>query len=44
VREAAGDKVAIEMRGTPEQLAKALADLPAEFSDLAKADCATAKP
>lgn len=44
VREAAGDKVAIEMRGTPEQLAKALADLPAEFSDLARADCATAKP
>jgi hypothetical protein len=43
-REAAGDKSVVEMRGTAEQLSRALADLPAEFTGLPKADCATAKP
>ncbi|CAG0944668.1 MAG: hypothetical protein EFKGCFLK_00003 [Rhodocyclaceae bacterium] len=44
VREAAGDKSVVELRGTPEQLAKALAGLPAEFSDATRADCAPAAP
>jgi hypothetical protein len=44
VREAAGDKSVVEVRGTPQQLAKALAELPPEFSGLSGADCAAARP
>ena len=44
VRVAAGDKSVVEIRGTPQQLVKALADLPPAFSGVSKADCAAAKP
>ena len=44
VRVAAGDKSVVEIRGTPQQLVKALADLPQAFSGVSKADCAAAKP
>lgn len=44
VREAAGDKSVVEVRGTPQQLAKALAELPPEFSGLSGTDCASARP
>ncbi|MEZ5615880.1 MAG: SPOR domain-containing protein [Rhodocyclaceae bacterium] len=44
VREAAGDKSVVEVRGTPQQLAKALAELPPEFSGLSDTDCAAARP
>lgn len=43
-REAAGDKTVVELRGSAEQLTRAQADLPAEFSGLSRADCMTAKP
>ncbi len=43
-REASGDKSVVELRGSPEQIAGALTDLPAEFSGLSKADCASARP
>ncbi len=44
VREAAGDKIVVEVRGNAEQLAKAMADLPPEFASVPKAECAAAKP
>lgn len=44
VREAAGDKSVVEVRGTAEQLARALASLPTEFADTTRADCAPAAP
>ena len=43
-REAAGSKTVVELRGSAEQLARAQADLPAEFSGLSKADCLIARP
>lgn len=44
VREAAGDRVAIEVRGNADRLARAMVDMPAEFSTYSKAECVTAKP
>lgn len=44
VREAPGDKSAVEVRGPAPQLTKALADLPVEFSGFQVADCAVARP
>lgn len=44
VREAPGDKSVVEIRGTPQQLVNALADLPPEFSGVSRADCAAARP
>lgn len=43
-REAAGDKMVVELRGSAEQLARAQADLPAEFSGLSRVECLAAKP
>ncbi|MBI4989523.1 MAG: SPOR domain-containing protein [Rhodocyclales bacterium] len=43
-REAAGDKSAVEVRGSADRLARALADLPPEFIAVQKAECAIAKP
>lgn len=43
-REAAGDKTVVELRGSVEQLARAQADLPSEFSGLSRAECLIAKP
>lgn len=43
-RETAGDKMVVEVRGKPEQLSKALAELPAEFSTAQKAECPAARP
>ena len=44
VRETAGDKIVVEVRGNAEGLAKAMADLPPEFASVQKAECAAAKP
>lgn len=44
VREAAGDKIVVEVRGNADRLAKAMADLPTEFMAVPKAECAAAKP
>ena len=44
VREAPGDKSVVEIRGTPQQLVNALAELPPEFSGASRADCAAARP
>ncbi len=44
VREAAGDKVVVEVRGHADRLAKAMAELPPEFMSDTKAECAAAKP
>ncbi|MBK6632624.1 MAG: SPOR domain-containing protein [Betaproteobacteria bacterium] len=44
VREAAGDKMVVEIRGSADKLTRALADLPPEFMTATKADCAAAKP
>ncbi|MBK7137123.1 MAG: SPOR domain-containing protein [Rhodocyclales bacterium] len=44
VREAPGDKSVVEIRGTPQQLVNALAELPPEFSGVSRADCAAARP
>ncbi|MDP1633125.1 MAG: hypothetical protein Q8L69_00405 [Gallionellaceae bacterium] len=44
VREAAGDKAVVELRGSTERLIKAMADLPPEFISVTKAECAAAKP
>ncbi len=44
VREAASDKVVVEIRGSAERLIKAMADLPPEFISVTKAECAVAKP
>jgi len=43
-RETAGDKMIVEVRGKPDRLSKALAELPAEFSAAQKAECAAARP
>lgn len=43
-REEAGGKSVVEVRGGPDRLARALADLPAEFTAVQKAECAAAKP
>lgn len=43
-RETAGDKMIVEVRGKADQLSKALAELPAEFSDVQKAECPAARP
>jgi hypothetical protein len=44
MREAASDKSVVEVRGSEERLAKALADLPPEFMAVPKAECAAVKP
>lgn len=43
-RETAGDRMVVEVRGKPDRLSKALAELPAEFSAAQKAECAAARP
>lgn len=43
-REAVGDKVFVEVRGTAERLARISADLPAEYATATRAECMTAKP
>lgn len=43
-RETAGDKMIVEVRGSAEQLAKGLAELPADFAAAQKAECLAAKP
>ena len=43
-REASEGKLAVEVRGSADRLARALADLPAEFTALPKAECAPARP
>ena len=44
VREATGDKTIVEVRGIADRLAKAMADLPAEFAGVFASACAAAKP
>lgn len=44
VREAAGDRIVVEVRGDAERLTRAMAELPAELGTYAKAECAAAKP
>ena len=44
VREAAGDKSVVELRGSADRLTKAMADLPTEFTTLPKVECVTVKP
>jgi hypothetical protein len=43
-REAAGDRSFVEVRGTAEQVAKALTELPPEFAGAHPAACVAAKP
>lgn len=43
-RETAGDRMVVEVRGKPDRLSKALAELPAEFSAAQKAECPAARP
>lgn len=43
-RETASDKMIVEVRGSADQLAKGLSELPAEFAALQKVDCLAAKP
>lgn len=43
-REAPGDKSVVELRGSEDRLARAMADLPPEFMAVPKAECATVKP
>ncbi|MDT3737708.1 MAG: SPOR domain-containing protein [Denitratisoma sp.] len=43
-RETAGDKMIVEVSGKPDQLSKALTELPAEFSAAQKAECPAARP
>ncbi len=44
VREAAGEKSVVEVRGSEDRLARAMADLPPEFMATPKAECASVKP
>lgn len=43
-RAAAGDKAVVEVRGTADRLARALADLPAELNAPPAVECSAAKP
>ena len=43
-RETSGDKMVVEVRSTADQLVKALAELPPEFTAVQKAECTTARP
>ncbi len=44
VREATGEKVVVEVRGTAERLTKALSDLPTEYFAAAAGECSAEKP
>jgi len=44
VREAASDKIIIEVRGDVERLTRAMTDLPAEFTAYPKTECASIRP